>query len=76
MSHQPLLVIELGAVICSRLKKIYYPDTAWVDCYKQIANDFTKLKTRARIFYGKVEDEALLKELCKYSDQDIRDGIE
>lgn len=68
--------IELGARICSRLKNIYFKDTAWINCYKLIASKFTFLKNKARKFYPDKTSIEIIQELLKYKDQDLMDAFE
>jgi hypothetical protein len=63
------LIVE-GAEICKRLKKIY-PEKTWMT----IASVFTQLKNKARPFYPGMTDINLIRELYKYSDQDMIDAL-
>lgn len=63
------LIVE-GAEICKRLKKIY-PEKTWM----AIAGVFTQLKNKARPFYPGMTDINLIRELFKYSDQDMIDAL-
>jgi hypothetical protein len=44
--------ISLGEPICIKLKQIYYPETNWFQCYKDVGKKFTELKKKARLFYS------------------------
>lgn len=63
------LIVE-GAEICKRLKSIY-PEKTWM----AIAGLFTQLKNKARPFYPDMSDLKLIRELYKYSDQDMIDAL-
>lgn len=63
------LIIE-GAEICKRLKSIY-PEKTWM----AIAGVFTQIKNKARPFYPDMSDINLIRELYKYSDQDMIDAL-
>lgn len=63
-------IIDEGAEICKRLKKIY-PDKSWM----AISGVFTKLKQKARVYHPGLDDLKLIRELLKYSDQDVLDAL-
>jgi hypothetical protein len=63
-------IIDEGAEICKRLKNIY-PDKTWMG----VASLFTELKKKARIFHPGLDDLKLIRELIKYSDQDVIDAL-
>lgn len=63
-------VIDEGAEICKRLKNIY-PDKTWMG----IAGLFTELKKKARIYHPGLDDIKLIRELMKYSHQDVIDAL-
>lgn len=63
-------VIDEGAEICKRLKNIY-PDKTWMG----IASLFTELKKKARIYHPGLDDIKLIRELMKYSNQDVIDAL-
>ena len=69
--------IELGARVCEQIKKALYKDIPWGDCYKQIANDFSIIKTLnigLRVKYP--GDLEYIKYLGNYGEEDIRDMLE
>lgn len=68
--------INLGATICTRLKKIYYADQPWdVQLTKAIAKRYTDLCAKTRIFYPELDNLAFLQAIIKYSDADITDAL-
>jgi hypothetical protein len=65
--------ITLGEPVCGKLRDIYFRDIPWVDCHNDVIQKFTALKMIVSKFYSdKVLVEAL-KELVRYSEQDIID---
>lgn len=66
----------LGERVCEKLKDIYFKDILWIDCHKDVAFKFTHLKRIAKHFYVDKSLTDVLKELIKYSDQDIKDAFE
>jgi hypothetical protein len=63
-------IIDEGAEICKRLKKIY-PNKSWM----AIASVFTELKKKARAYHPGLDDIKIIRELMKYSDQDVLDAL-
>ena len=63
-------VIDEGAEICKKLKEIY-PDKTWMG----IAGLFTELKKKARIYHPGLDDIKIIRELMKYSRQDVIDAL-
>jgi hypothetical protein len=63
-------VIDEGSEICKRLKNIY-PDKSWMG----IAGLFTELKKKARIYHPGLDDVKLIRELMRYSHQDVIDAL-
>lgn len=68
--------VELGALVCKKLKVIYFNETPWVSCYRDVADKFTALKAIARKFYINKSNIEIINELLKYNDQDILDAFE
>lgn len=67
--------ITLGEPVCEKLKDIFYPDKHWSSCVYAVANKFSALKVIARKFYtGKTELE-MLRELSRYTKEDIIDSM-
>jgi len=60
--------IDEGADICKRLKNLY-PNESWM----KIGNRFGVLKARAKVFHSELSDINLLREISKYTDEDISD---
>jgi hypothetical protein len=67
--------IVLGERVCEKLKDIYFKDIPWVECHKQVADKLTHLKRIAKRFYVDKDRVEILKELVKYSEQDIVDAF-
>lgn len=67
--------VNLGGIVCAKLKNIYFPEKAWIDCYKLVANKFTHLKQTMRKFYPEKDNITLINELITYTNQDIEDAF-
>jgi hypothetical protein len=67
--------ITLGEAVCITLRNIYHTDTPWPACYQQVADKFTELKKIMRKFYADKSDLEILKELVRYSQDDIKDAF-
>lgn len=63
-------VIDEGSEICKRLKEIYTEKT-WMG----IASVFTEIKKKSRVYHPGLDDIKLIRELMKYSDQDMIDAL-
>ena len=63
-------VIDDGAVICKRLKEIY-PESSFMS----ISNLFTRLKNTCKKYYPHLDGSGLIKELSKYSNEDIKEAL-
>lgn len=63
-------VIDEGAEICKKLKEIY-PEKTWMG----ISGLFTDLKKKARIYHPGLDDIKLIRDLMKYSRQDVIDAL-
>lgn len=68
--------INLGAEVCSRIKRLRYDALPWVDCYKQIADDFTRVKNNARVIYPGQLIIKILANIRSWSDTDLVDVFE
>lgn len=74
--NETYLLIEFGAETCLRIKKLLFKNDAWsMKIAKQVAQKFSLLKTRAKIFHPDLNNLELNKMLCSYSDEDIRDAL-
>jgi hypothetical protein len=65
--------ITLGETICEKLKNIYFHDESWISCYKKVAYKFSELKKIAKRFYSDKSNIEVLREICKFSENDIKD---
>lgn len=55
------------------IKIIYFNEVPWDKCYKDVAKLFTELKINAQKFYVDKNRMEILKELSKYSQEDIKE---
>lgn len=65
--------INLGAAICEKLKIIYFDKQSWSSCHEKVKLKFNELKSIAKKFYSDKTELEVLKELIKYTNQDIID---
>ncbi len=68
--------ITFGESVCEKLKNVYFIERKWPDCYKDVGRKFTELKSIAREFYAGQDELAVLRELAKYSEQDLKEMLE
>lgn len=68
--------VELGATPCYLIKNIYYPDKAWIDCYKEVANQFTTLKKIIRKKAPLLEELEILRMVSRFTLIDITEILE
>jgi hypothetical protein len=68
-------VMTLGEPICQQLKRMYYANRDWIDCYRGVAAKFTQLKDIMRKFYTGMSDFEVLVELQRYSAEDLQDVL-
>lgn len=73
---QTTVEINLGAIVCKKIKSIYFADKEWVDCHRLVAQKFSEFKKKMRAFYTDKTEIELLDEIRKYSDDDIRDALD
>ena len=66
-------ISAVGSEICKKLKEIYYKTKLWPECYQDVSNKITELKSIARKFYVDKDELDMLKELAKYSIEDIKE---
>jgi hypothetical protein len=66
--------INQGAIVCARLKIIYFNQVPWIECYRDVANKFTTLKKIMREFYSQ-NDKEIIPMLIKYSEEDIMEAF-
>jgi len=65
--------INLGAAVCERLRTLYHGTKPWGDCFKEVAQKFTELKVIARKFYCDKTELEMLREIARYSIDDIKE---
>ena len=65
--------INLGAMVCDQLKIIYFRNEKWIDCHARVTEKFTALKKIMRKFYPEKTTSEILREVGKYSREDIAD---
>ena len=68
--------ITLGEPVCDKLKIIYFPDTTWQACYKDVAKRFSELNIKMSKFYPDKSSVDILQELTRFSVNDIKDVLE
>jgi hypothetical protein len=66
-----LVEINLGAIVCAKLKTIYFYEIEWIDCYKLVSAKFVDLLQIAKKFYADKSKIDTIKEIVKYSNNDI-----
>lgn len=69
-------IIEIGASICSIVRQTYFNDMPWSQCCMKVADKFTQLKKKARVFYGEMDECDLLLNLAKYSPSDVKEMLD
>lgn len=68
--------ITLGETVCDRLKIIYFDKRPWPECYKDVARKFSELKVIMRKFYVDKTEIEMLRELTRFTYQDLKDAFE
>jgi hypothetical protein len=68
-----MVEITLGESICEKLKVLYFKDVPWADCVGRVAAKFSALKARGRQFYVGQSDVDILRELIKYSTNNLEE---
>jgi len=66
-------IVSLSEPICTKIKQTYFPDHTWFHCYRKVADKFTEVKRKARIFLAHLTEKDMLKELRNFSSNDIKD---
>lgn len=66
----------MGALVCSRLKEIYYPKIHWQKCYKEIGLLFTELKLKVQIYYSNEDKLVTIKRIIQMNDDEIKDLLD
>ncbi len=67
--------INLGINPCNLIKRIYFIETSWSDCYREVAVKFTQLKQEIRNKAPLINDIELLQLINKFSEDDIKDYL-
>ncbi len=68
--------ITLSSGICERIRQIYHPNEQWGECHGNISKRLNQLKAIMRKFYCDKTDLEILRELCRYSTNDIKEAFE
>jgi hypothetical protein len=66
-------IIDRGALVCSRIKELYYQDRPWKECYRDVARIFTVLKSRVRVYGTFPDEDAMVRFLSEIPDEDLID---
>jgi hypothetical protein len=67
--------IDKGAKVCKLIKKVYFADKPWGDCFKEVSTRFTELKSNVRKQHPHLCEVALLDWLCNYDKNDLQDVL-
>lgn len=68
--------IDVGENVCKLIKKMYFHDTHWSQCYRQVADKFTMMKKILRRFYGLEKKDLttdIWEKIEKYTEKDIEE---
>lgn len=65
--------INLGAVICEKLRNLFFTREPWAKCTDKVSKKFTELKINARLFFTTLDEIEMLREVSKYNEQDLLD---
>ena len=65
--------ITLGETVCEKLQDIFCKNRPWPESHKQIVQQFTVLKEIMRKIYADKSDLDILRELSRYSRNDLCD---
>ncbi len=68
--------ITLAAGICERIRQIYHPNEQWGECHGDITRRLNQFLGIARKFYCDKTELEMLKELARYSTDDIKEAFE
>ncbi len=68
--------INLGVNPCNIIKRIYFRDVPWIDCYKKVATKFTQLKQAIRKLAPMLSELEILQLINKFSEEDVVDHLE
>jgi hypothetical protein len=70
-------LVDNGAEIVDRLKKLLLPDTKWnVSICMDLAEKLTSIKHLARTYYPNEEDYAVLGHVMRYNNVDLLEILE
>ena len=64
--------VNLGAIVCGRIKAIWLPDVPWKLAYREVARIFTVIKNNLRDSYDCKYDDEFVEALSEYSDEDLK----
>lgn len=67
--------INLGANPCRIIKRIYFAEIPWIDCYRDIASKFTQLKQAIRKQASLLSEIEILQYINKFTEEDIIDYL-
>ena len=69
------LVTELGESLCQAIKRLFFAERSWFDSYREVANLFSELKKKAKIYFPTLDDEQFLTEINKWPDITLKQEI-
>lgn len=65
-----------SASICSLIKRTYFADKTWFECYRLVGDKFTTLKASARQKYIGCDTDGILDILKEYDENDLREALD
>jgi len=68
--------ITLGASICEKIKHIYYPVPWSMEVAREVAAKLTKVKAAAKLYFPEASEVDRLREVFKFSTDDIKDILD
>ncbi len=52
---------------------MYYPDTTWFLCYRDVAKKLTEVKRKARLYLDGMTEKEVIQQLGKFSPEDLKE---
>lgn len=66
-------LVNLGELVCLRIKQTYFNNEPWNECYRKVAAKFTEVKRKARKYLSHMNEKEMLTELRNFSTTDIEE---